>query len=132
MKRSHCLEWTQTILSFVCKKEASTSEQWWSSTSEKKSVTIGVLGLQGDIEENVAATSHALQELHIDGSVDMVRYPEEIEKMDGLILPGGETTVHSSLVAHTTLNDCNKEAYFRRYASAWHMRWHDNAVQKGL
>jgi 5'-phosphate synthase pdxT subunit len=62
-------------------------------------VTIGVLGLQGDIEENVAATSQALQELHMDGSVDMVRYPEEIEKIDGLILPGGETTVQSTLVA---------------------------------
>jgi pyridoxal 5'-phosphate synthase pdxT subunit len=62
-------------------------------------VTIGVLGLQGDIEENVAATSQALQELHLEGSVDMVRYSEEIEKMDGLILPGGETTVQSTLAA---------------------------------
>jgi 5'-phosphate synthase pdxT subunit len=62
-------------------------------------VTIGVLGLQGDIEENVVATSQALQELHMDGSVGMVRYPEEIEKIDGLILPGGETTVQSTLVA---------------------------------
>jgi 5'-phosphate synthase pdxT subunit len=62
-------------------------------------VTIGVLGLQGDIEENVAATSQALQELHMDGSVDMVRYPEEIEKIDGLILPGGESTVQSTLAA---------------------------------
>jgi 5'-phosphate synthase pdxT subunit len=62
-------------------------------------VTIGVLGLQGDIEENVAATSQALQELHMDGSVGMVRYPEEIEKIDGLILPGGESSVQSTLVA---------------------------------
>jgi 5'-phosphate synthase pdxT subunit len=62
-------------------------------------VTIGVLGLQGDIEENVVATSQALQELHMDGSVGMVRYPEEIEKIDGLILPGGESSVQSTLVA---------------------------------
>jgi len=63
-------------------------------------VSIGVLGLQGDIEENVAATNQALQELHIDdGNICMVRYPEEIEKIDGLILPGGESTVQSSLVA---------------------------------
>jgi 5'-phosphate synthase pdxT subunit len=62
-------------------------------------VIIGVLGLQGDIEENVAATSQALQELQINGSIDMVRYPEEIEKIDGLILPGGESTVQSTLVA---------------------------------
>jgi 5'-phosphate synthase pdxT subunit len=62
-------------------------------------VIIGVLGLQGDIEENVAATSQALQELQINGSIDMVRYPEEIEKIDGLILPGGESTVQSTLTA---------------------------------
>jgi 5'-phosphate synthase pdxT subunit len=62
-------------------------------------VTIGVLGLQGDIEENVAVTSQALQGLHINGSVDIVRYPEELEKIDGLILPGGESTVQSTLAA---------------------------------
>jgi 5'-phosphate synthase pdxT subunit len=62
-------------------------------------VTIGVLGLQGDIEENVAATNQALQELRINGNVEMVRYPEEIERIDSLILPGGESTVQSSLVA---------------------------------
>ncbi|MDQ3975762.1 MAG: pyridoxal 5'-phosphate synthase glutaminase subunit PdxT [Thermoproteota archaeon] len=62
-------------------------------------MTIGVLGLQGDIEENVAVTSQALQGLHINGSVDIVRYPEELEKIDGLILPGGESTVQSTLAA---------------------------------
>jgi pyridoxal 5'-phosphate synthase pdxT subunit len=62
-------------------------------------VTIGVLGLQGDIEENVAATSQALQELHVNGTVDIVRYTEELEKIDGLILPGGESTVQSTLAA---------------------------------
>ena len=62
-------------------------------------MTIGVLGLQGDIDENVAATRQALQELHIDGSVEIVRYAEELEKIDGLILPGGESTVQSTLAA---------------------------------
>lgn len=35
----------------------------------------------------------------MDGNVEMVRYPEEIEKIDGLILPGGESTVQSALAA---------------------------------
>ena len=47
----------------------------------------------------MAAISQALQQLHIDGSVEMVRYPEEIERIDGLILPGGESTVQSTLAA---------------------------------
>jgi pyridoxal 5'-phosphate synthase pdxT subunit len=77
----------------------STSRSSSSSSSRKNSVTIGVLGLQGDVEENMAATRQALQELQVDGSVKMVRYPEEMEKIDGLILPGGESTVQSTLAA---------------------------------
>jgi pyridoxal 5'-phosphate synthase pdxT subunit len=68
-------------------------------SSKKKSITIGVLGFQGDIEENVAATKQALREMQIDCSVELVRYPEEVEKVDGLILPGGESTVQSTLAA---------------------------------
>ena len=67
--------------------------------SKKKSVTIGVLGIQGDIEENVAATKQALHEMQVEGGVDLVRYPEEVERADGLILPGGESTVQSTLAA---------------------------------
>ena len=68
-------------------------------SSKKKSITIGVLGFQGDIEENVAATKLALHEMQVEGSVELVRYPEEVEKVDGLILPGGESTVQSTLAA---------------------------------
>ncbi len=65
----------------------------------KKQLTIGVLGFQGDIEENVAATKQAMEEMKINGSVELVRYPEEMERVDGLILPGGESTVQSALAA---------------------------------
>jgi pyridoxal 5'-phosphate synthase pdxT subunit len=68
-------------------------------SSKKKSITIGVLGFQGDIEENVAATKQALLDMQIDGSVELVRYPEDVEKVDGLIMPGGESTVQSTLAA---------------------------------
>ncbi len=68
-------------------------------STKKKSVIIGVLGFQGDIEENVAATKDALQDLQVEGSIELVRYPEEAEKVDGLILPGGESTVQSTLAA---------------------------------
>jgi 5'-phosphate synthase pdxT subunit len=62
-------------------------------------VTIGVLGFQGDIEENVAATQNAIKELGVDGSVKVVRYPEEIAGLDALVMPGGESTVQSALAA---------------------------------
>lgn len=68
-------------------------------SGKKKSVTIGVLGFQGDIEENVAATKQALNEMQVEGGIELVRYPEEVEKVDGLILPGGESTVQITLAA---------------------------------
>ena len=65
----------------------------------KSEVTIGVLGLQGDIEENITATKHALNKMKVRGNVNAVRYSEEIERVDGLILPGGESTVISKLIS---------------------------------
>lgn len=54
---------------------------------------IGVLALQGDVEENIKATTEALTEMNLKGKVISVRYPDEILKVDGLIIPGGESTV---------------------------------------
>lgn len=65
----------------------------------KENITIGVLGIQGDIEENLAATKVALQNMRIKGNVEQVRYHEEVEKVDGLVLPGGESTVVSTLAS---------------------------------
>lgn len=78
--------------------------------SDAAVIVIGVAGFQGDIEENIAATKQAIEELQKSSSdaassnniryrVQSVRYPEEIEKIDGLILPGGESTVISTLAA---------------------------------
>ena len=60
-------------------------------------LSIGVLGIQGDIEENKTIAQEALNHSKVKGDVKFVRYAEEIEKIDGLILPGGESTVISTL-----------------------------------
>jgi len=65
----------------------------------KENIAIGVLGIQGDIEENLAATKVALQNMRIKGNVEQVRYHEEVERVDGLVLPGGESTVVSTLAS---------------------------------
>ena len=62
-------------------------------------IKIGVLGIQGDIEENVLATVEALKKLNLRGTVESVRYSESIAELDGLILPGGESTVIGSLLS---------------------------------
>ncbi|HEX9846465.1 MAG TPA: pyridoxal 5'-phosphate synthase glutaminase subunit PdxT [Candidatus Nitrosotenuis sp.] len=57
------------------------------------SVNIGVLGMQGDVEENISATRAALGNLGLKGNVRQVKTPDQIEKLDGLIIPGGESTM---------------------------------------
>ena len=63
------------------------------------SIKIGVLGIQGDIEENVLSTEEALKHQNLIGTVESVRYSESIEELDGLILPGGESTVIGNLLS---------------------------------
>lgn len=62
-----------------------------------KELNIGVLGLQGAIEEHIAATNLALNEMGLEGKVLGVKTPKEVGTIDGLIMPGGETTVIGGL-----------------------------------
>ena len=56
------------------------------------SLTLGVLSIQGDVLENVLSVKAAIDALDIDGTVTSVKTPDEISKVDGLIIPGGEST----------------------------------------
>jgi len=61
--------------------------------------TIGVLALQGDVREHVRA-------LETSGATAVgVRRPEELEAVDGLVLPGGESTTIGKLAAAFDLLD---------------------------
>ena len=61
------------------------------------SITIGVLAIQGDVAENVLATQTALEQSNVSGQVIEVKTPQDVEKIDGLILPGGESTMMGQL-----------------------------------
>ena len=69
-------------------------------------IKIGVLSIQGDIEENVQACKEALNETGTIGEVIEVKNYEEILDVDGLIIPGGESTVISTMMS---LNQSNWE-----------------------
>ena len=56
-------------------------------------IQIGILGIQGDVTENFLATMASMSELGIDGTVIQVKTIEQISELDGLIIPGGESTV---------------------------------------
>lgn len=61
------------------------------------SLTVGVLAIQGDVHENITSTQRAIKELGVEGSVIGVKTSEEISKLDGLIIPGGESTTIGQL-----------------------------------
>jgi 5'-phosphate synthase pdxT subunit len=54
-------------------------------------VTVGVLALQGDVREHLAALAEC------DALARPVRRPEELDAVDALVIPGGESTTMSNL-----------------------------------
>ena len=65
---------------------------------------VGVLSIQGDIEENITSCKAALVESGVTGEVLKVKDYDEILEVDGLIIPGGESTVISTMMS---LNQSN-------------------------
>jgi 5'-phosphate synthase pdxT subunit len=66
-------------------------------------VVIGVLALQGDVIEHI----HALQ--RIGAETREVRLPQQLEGLDGLIIPGGESTTIGKLAVAYGLMEPLKE-----------------------
>lgn len=65
---------------------------------------VGVLALQGDFREH----AHVLATLGAD--VSLVRRPEELEAIDGLVIPGGESSVMDKLARMFGLQEPLKAA----------------------
>jgi pyridoxal 5'-phosphate synthase pdxT subunit len=63
------------------------------------SPTIGVLALQGDVREHLVALARAGAEGR------PVRRPEELADLDGIVLPGGESTTMDKLMRAFGLRD---------------------------
>ena len=58
---------------------------------------LGVLAIQGDVAENVSSLENSVTELNQDATVKVVKTPEEIAELDGLLIPGGESTTIGQL-----------------------------------
>ena len=54
--------------------------------------TVGVLALQGDVREHAAAVTA------LGATVSLVRRPRELDEVDAIILPGGESTTIDKLL----------------------------------
>jgi 5'-phosphate synthase pdxT subunit len=77
-----------------------------------KKPVIGVLALQGAIEEHIAAAKLALKEMGIEGSVKQVKTVGDVDAVQGLIIPGGESTVIGRLsIINRTLQVIKQRIY---------------------
>src|SRR3989454_6131584 len=66
---------------------------------------IGVIGVQGDVSEHVDAVARAMKEYGKEGEAIAVRRPEDLARIDGLTIPGGESTTISKLLVKLGLFD---------------------------
>jgi len=70
-----------------------------------KGINIGVIGIQGAISEHISSMKKALNETKITGNVIIVRQVSDLENIDGLVLPGGESTTISRFLFKSGLHN---------------------------
>src|SRR2546421_12857094 len=66
---------------------------------------IGVIGVQGDVSEHGDAVARAMKEYGKEGEAIAVRRPADLARVDGLTIPGGESTTISKLLVKLGLFD---------------------------
>ncbi len=73
------------------------------------SVKVGVLAVQGAVQEHLDILKKAMSSLEISGSPIGVRKLEDFQKVSALIIPGGESTTISKLLQKNSLFDPVRE-----------------------
>ena len=68
-----------------------------------KTLHIGVLGVQGAVSEHVVSLRNTLKEKKVKGRVFVVNHKNEIDKINALIIPGGECTTISKVLQKADL-----------------------------
>lgn len=70
-----------------------------------KRINVGVLALQGDFKEHIKMLEK------IGASAVEIRFPEQLEEIDGLIIPGGESTTINKLMDKYGFKERLKDFY---------------------
>ena len=65
----------------------------------------GVIGLQGDVSEHIDSLQRVLETAGEEGEVLWIRRREDLERVDCVVLPGGESTTISKLLVKFDLHD---------------------------
>ncbi|RLF67768.1 MAG: pyridoxal 5'-phosphate synthase glutaminase subunit PdxT [Thermoplasmata archaeon] len=64
---------------------------------------VGVLALQGDVEEHVKATKIAIERLNVKGEVLEVKKIDDLLNVQALVIPGGESTTIGKLLVRRNM-----------------------------
>ncbi len=70
---------------------------------------VGVLGFQGGVAEQVHITRKALKKMNIEGEAKIVKELSDLNDLNGLIIPGGESTTIGVLARRINMIDRLKE-----------------------
>lgn len=70
---------------------------------------IGIIGLQGAISEHLEAVKMAMLKIGVNGDAIWVEKAEQLDGIDGIIIPGGESTTIGKLMQLTKTFDRVKE-----------------------
>ena len=68
-------------------------------------ITIGVIGIQGAVSEHITMMHQVLNETNTDGDVIKVKDLKQMDKINALIIPGGESSTISQILYKTGLYD---------------------------
>jgi 5'-phosphate synthase pdxT subunit len=70
-----------------------------------KRINIGIIGIQGAVSEHIKSMNKLFLETNIPGKIFIIHDIEQLDKIDGLIIPGGEATTISKILVKTGLFD---------------------------
>jgi len=68
-----------------------------------RKISIGVLGIQGAISEHIVSIEHVLKVTNMPGEVVVINRKREINDINALIIPGGESTTISRVLHKSDL-----------------------------
>lgn len=70
-----------------------------------KRINIGIIGVQGAVSEHLKSMEKLFLETNTPGKIFIIYDIEKLDKIDGLIIPGGEATTISKILVKTGLFD---------------------------
>ncbi len=79
-----------------------------SQPMEGKAISVGVLCIQGAFIEHIHKLTEISKQNEIPITVTEVRRPDQLSSLDGLIIPGGESTTLSVFLKKNDFEECLK------------------------